>query len=337
MSKRFGFLSLLLALTALLTACGAVPVTQAPTLAPTAVPTLAPTAVPTLAPTAVPTRTPAQAQTITDDLGRTITLAATPERIVSLAPSVTEMLFAIGAGSQVVGNTKFCNYPPEATALTEIGGFSAKSISIEAIVELQPDLVIAGTASQLAVIEQLAPFNIPAVVLAPASFNDVYTSIIRIGTLTGRTEAAEQLVNSMRTRVDTVLAKVATIPDSARPTVFWEVFDDPLTTSSQTTFIGQMIELVGAKNIFADTDEDYPQVSVEAIIERNPQVILGSARAGQATTTDTIRQRPGWMGIQAIREQRVYLFDSDIVSRPGPRLVDAIEAVATALYPDTFR
>jgi len=333
------YLSLLAILAIALAACGAAPAAQPPTPLPTGTapaPTQAPT---TPAPTVVPTTVSATAVapiSVTDDLGRTVTLDAVPRRIVSLAPSVTEILFAIGADPRVVGNTRFCNYPPEAADLPEIGGFSASSISIEAIVGLEPDLVIAGTARQQPVVEQLEQLGVPVVVLAPASVDAVYASILQVGVLTGNSDEAMQVVATMQDRIAAVADVVATIPDTERPTVYWEVFNDPLTTTGPNTFIGQMMALIGATNIFADASEDYPAISPETVFERNPQVILGPDSQGDLLTAEALSERPGWADIQAVRDGRVYTLDGDIISRPGPRLADAIESLAATLYPAAF-
>jgi len=330
-------LSLPAMLLIVLAACSVPPSTQPPTTISTAAPTQVPPTDISLAPptpSAIPTAdTAAGAIMVTDDLGRNVTLDAVPQRIVSLAPSVTEILFAVGAGPQVVGNTRFCNYPPEADGLPEIGGFSVSSISVEAIVGLNPDLVIAGTAGQRPLVEQLEQLDLPVVVLAPDSFAAVYASITQVGTLTGTVAAAEQVVATMQERVAAVTDVVATIPAAERPSVYWEVFNDPLTTTGPDTFIGQMIELAGATNIFADATEDYPQISAESVLERDPQVIIGPDSQAERLTVDALSERPGWADIQAVRNGRIYLLDGDIVSRPGPRLADAIAALAAALYP----
>lgn len=327
-----------------LAACGA-PALQssAPTAAPVVQASVAPTIAPQSTPlsisaaeTTVALTTAAAPVTITDDLSRNVTLNTTPQRIISLAPSVTEILFAVGAGSQVVGDTKYCNYPPEADALPEIGGFSAKSISVESIVGLQPDLVIAGTTNQKSVVDALEQLSVPVVVLAPDSFDAVYRSITQVGTITGHTQEAEKVVAAMQKRVEAVTTTIASVPVTDRPSVFWEVYNDPLTTSGPNTFIGQMIELVGATNVFADATEDYPQVNAEAIIERNPAVILGPSSQSGVFSAEAIAQRPGWTDIQAVRDGRVYTLDGDSTSRPGPRLADGLEALAKALYPAVF-
>ncbi len=336
MRAHFCRLTVLIALAAILNACGS-PSAAQPTAAPVvAAPTTAPTTMPTAAPPTVPTSVPTAALEVTDALGRRITLDRVPLRIVSLNPSVTEILFAVGAGPQLVGNTRFCNFPPEAAALPEIGGVTTRTISVEAIVDLTPDLVLAGTASQAPVVEALEELGIPVIVFAPNSFEDVYANIEQAGYLTGNTLQAAEVVTAMRARVDAVTAVVAAVPAAERPTVFWEVFDEPLMTAGPDTFIGQMIDLVGANNIFADAAEDYPQVSAEAIVERNPQVILGPDSHAEKLTPEMVAQRPGWSTIQAVETGQVFLLDADMTSRPGPRLADALEALARALYPPRF-
>ncbi len=294
---------------------------------------------PTPAPTPVPA-TPAPAKpaasfplSITDNLGREVTLTAQPQSIVSLAPSNTEILFAVGAGDQVVGVTQFCNYPPEATTREQIGGFSAKTISVEKIVALKPDLVLSVGKIQQPVIESLEQAKIAVVALDPQTFDDVYANILLVGQLTGHEEEATKVVAQMKDRIAAVQARAKDVPADQRPSVFWEVWDEPLMTAGPTTFTGQMIELAGAANIFSDVKEQYPQVSAEEVISRNPAVILGPDSHAEALTTEKVKSRPGWGDIQAVQDGRIYLINGDIASRPGPRLADGVEAIADALYP----
>jgi iron complex transport system substrate-binding protein len=270
-------------------------------------------------------------------MGREVTLKAVPRRIVSLAPSNTEVLFAVGAGDQVVGVTKYCNYPPEAQTREQIGGFAADTISVETIVALEPDLVLAIGESQRPVIEALEQVGIPVVALMASTFDDVYANIEQVGELTGHQEEATQVVAEMQKRVDTVTTVVAAIPQEERLPVFWEIWDEPLMTAGPSTFAGQAIELAGGVNIFADVTEDYPQVSAEEVVKRNPAVILGPDTHGDKLTPEQVIQRPGWDQIEAVQEGRIHLIQGDIVSRPGPRLAEGLEAVAHALYPDLFK
>jgi iron complex transport system substrate-binding protein len=319
---------LLLALT--LIACGAATPTTTP-----ASQAFQPTAQPT-ATLAVPAASD-YPLTLTDGLGRGLTLAAAPARIVSLAPSNTEILFAVGAGDAVVGVTKYCTFPEAATKIEQIGGFSAKTISVEAIVALKPDVVFSGDESQQPVIEALEQAGIPVIALKAATFEDVYANIALAGRATGHAAEAEQVVAAMRERVAAVSAKAATIPADQRRLVFYEVFDEPLMTAGPGTFIGQMIELAGAVNVFADASAEYPEISAEEVVARQPEVIVGPQSHADKLTAEVIAARPGWGGLAAVRDNQIVIIDGDSVSRAGPRLAEALEALAASLYPDVFK
>jgi iron complex transport system substrate-binding protein len=273
--------------------------------------------------------------TLTDDLGREVTVEAEPERIVSLLPSNTEILFAIGAGDQVVGVTSYCNYPEEATTREQVGGITNKSLSVETIVALEPDLVLA-SGSQDEIIPTLEETGLIVIALKPATFDDIFANIEMVGQATGHTDQATVLTADLRSRVEAVSTKVNTIPADSRPTVFYEVWHDPLMTAGPKTFIGQLIELAGGKSIFDEVSEDWPQVSAEVILARNPDVILGPDSHGEELTVEKISARTGWANITAVQNEQIYILDGNAISRPGPRIVDMLEEVARDLYPDLF-
>ncbi len=303
---------------------------------------MAPTPTPVPSPTtqeAPATPTPAPYPlTVTDDLGREVTIPGRPDKIISLAPSNSEILFAVGAGDQVVGVTQYCNYPPEACQAKEvIGGFSPKSMSIEKILALEPDVVFSAGSFHMPVIEALEKAGVPVVALDPQGFEGIYDDILLVGQITDHAEEAEALVADMKARVAAVTAAVADIPAEERLKVFYEVWDEPLMTAGPDTFIGQMIELAGGVNIFGDMEEQYPQVSAEVVIERNPDVILGPDSHADALTPEKIAARPGWENIKAVQTGRIYTVNGDIVSRAGPRVVDALETIAQLLYPERFQ
>ena len=279
----------------------------------------------------------ASPQTFIDALGRTVKIAAKPMRIVSLAPSVTEILFAIGAGPQVVGRTKFCNYPPEAISLPTIGGFSAKSISVEAILDLEPDLVVAGSKSQKDVVAALEAQGVSVFTLAPETLTDIEADIQTLGEITGNAASARTLVETMQSRIDAVTTKVKTIPAEKRLRVFYEVWHEPLTTTSRSTFIGELLTLAGATNIFNDLTETYPEVSAEQIIESDPQIILGPSSHSDQLTAAVIAARPGWDKLAAVKSGAIYIVDAETISRAGPRVVDALESIVGFLYPELFK
>lgn len=285
-------------------------------------------------PTAMPADFPV---TRTDDMGREITVSALPQRVISLAPSNTEILFAVGAGDQVVGVTEFCNYPPEAQTRETVGGLSAKTISIEKIVSLEPDLVFSVGELQRSVIEALDQAGIPVFALDPEGIDGVYKNIEMVGRLTGHEAEAANVVTEMKDRIAAVTEKTQAIPEDERPAVFYEVWHEPLMTAGPTTFIGKLIELAGGENIFAGVSEEYPQVSAETIVQHDPEVILGPDSHAEELTAEKIKARPGWEDIEAVQEGRIYLVDGDMVSRPGPRLVDILEVIAQDFHPDLFR
>ena len=273
---------------------------------------------------------------IIDSVGREVVIDAPPARIVSLAPSITESLYAIGAGDLLVGRTEFCDYPEEASVLPTIGGFSSSSISVEAITDLEPDLVIGGSTYQADLIDALESAGIQVIILEPNSLEEIMDSLQTLGDITGHSAEASSLLDEMQTRINAVTQVVETIPEEERVSVFYEVWNDPYMTTTNQTFIGELINMAGGVNIFADLGEDYPSISSEEVIEKDPQVILGPSNHGDQLTSEIIAEREGWRGLSAVQNSRIYIIDGNIVSRAGPRVVDALEAIAQALYPQSF-
>ena len=290
-------------------------------------------------PTAVPTAVPEpefSPVTFTDDLDREIVIEEPPLRIVSLAPSITEMLFGIGAGDLVVGRTDYCDYPPEVEALPSIGGFSASSISIETIIDLEPDLVIGGATRQAEVIEALDVAGIPAFVLQRETIGGTLETLQLLGFVTDHSLEASDLVSEMQTRINTVVETAAAIPEEERVTVFYEVWHEPLMTTTSQTFIGEMIELAGGINVFGELEETYPSISAETIIDYDPLVILGPSSHGDQLTVEMISAREGWGDMTAVQNEAVFIIEGTVISHTGPRIVDALDLIAAALYPEYF-
>jgi iron complex transport system substrate-binding protein len=274
--------------------------------------------------------------TVHDVLGRRVTIPAPPRRIVSLAPSITEQLFAVGAGDRIVGVTLYDNYPPQVRRLERVGGYVAKSLSVEKILSLRPDLVLARGEIQRGVIEALERLRLPVVALEPSTFDEVYATLTLLGRLTDQARQAARVVADMQRRVARVRHKVAAIPPPRRVSVFYKGYVEPLLTAGPSTFIGRMIDLAGGINIFADLTERYPQISAEEVLRRNPDIILEPASNGTPLGSEPALQRPGWRHLAAVQHGRVYLLDDDLVSRPGPRLAEALEEIAAMLYPALF-
>lgn len=296
----------------------------------------APASTPTEAPASVSTEAPAAADgsTFTDAMGREITLAAIPERIVSLAPSNTEILFAVGAGDQVVGRDEFSDYPAEAAAIESIGG-SMGEYSVEAIVALEPDLVLAAEINTPELVKQLEDLGLVVYYLGnPVTLEEMYTNLETVAALTGHD--ASELVSSLQARVAAVDEKI--MPLSARPNVFYEIdASDPSKpyTYGPGTFGQLLIERAGGFNVGGVASDAYPQLSLEQIVIANPSIIvLGDLMWG--VTPEFVLERAGWETIEAVKSNQIFPFDDNLVSRPGPRLVDGLEALAKILHPDVF-
>ncbi len=336
--KRIRFIPiLLLTLALVLSACGPAPTpTPTPTpVPPTATPTpVPPTPTPTpVPPTPTPTPTPAPfPMTITDMAGREVTIEAEPQAIVSLAPSNTEILFALGLGDRVVGVTEFCNYPPEAQEKPKVGGFS--DVNTEKVVELAPDLILATSLHLSEVVPALEKLGLTVVVIDPPDVPAVLEGIKLVGKITGREEEAKALTAAMRKRIDAVAKAVE---GREKPRVFWELSSD-LWTAGPGSFINDLIERAGGENIAAEAEAPWVQLSSEAIVAADPEVIfLADHPFGESA--ETVAARPGWSEISAVVNDRIIELSQeeiDITSRPGPRIVDALEMVAKVLHPDAF-
>ena len=254
-----------------------------------------------------------------------LTLDVQPMRIISLSPTSTEMLYAIGAGAQVVAVDEYSNYPAEAVALgTMLSGFEP---NIEAISGFTPDLVIASyDPGSLA--EQLGSLNIPLFIAnAPTNLDSVYEQIEQIGMLSGHVTEADELVASMQTEID---AAVAAVVVPATPLSYYYELDDTYYSVTSNTFIGQLFNLFGLRNIAdnAEAGNDYPQLSAEAIVSSNPDMIFLADTKCCAQSAVTVAARDGWGGLNAVVAGNITELDDDIASRWGPRIVELIAIIS---------
>jgi len=270
----------------------------------------------------------------TDSSGKTVSLPKAAARVVSLAPASTEALFAVGAN--VVGDTTYCLYPPEAVNVTKIGGFSAKSMSIEKILSLRPDLVVSTGSIHQSVTDELARFGIPSFAYSPGNFDEIAAGIVSIGTLVGRKETAILVASALLEKIAKVKRVADAIPAAERLSVFWEVYDEPLMTCGTSTFQHAIVEAAGGKDIFSDLSGSWPRISSEEVIQRAPQVIMGADDHGDKLTLASVSARPGWNLIPAVRSRSIILLPTALVSGPGPRIADGVLAAAKALYPRYF-
>jgi iron complex transport system substrate-binding protein len=282
----------------------------------------------------VPAAEEATDRVAVDRLNREVRFKATPQRIISLMPAATELMYAIGAGPQLVGVTKNCNYPAEAETLERVGGGTMESISREKIVSLKPDLVLCKWDHHQPLMETLEQFNIPALAIGPETLEQLFGEATMLGDVTGHTEEATQLIAEMRLRLEKINARVDLIPLSQRRKVFYEVWDDPLMTAGPGSFIGEALRLAGMENIFEDATANYPKVSDEVVVARNPDVIFSPSTHASRVSLEKMLQRQGWGEVKAIKEKQVFIVNGDHISRCGPRLLDAIEEMVSLAYPN---
>jgi iron complex transport system substrate-binding protein len=264
-----------------------------------------------------------------DALGRSFPFRGRAERIVSLSPSVTEILFAIGAGDQVVGVTEFCTYPPEAADRDKVGGFSGATISVERIAALKPDLVFLSADMHERILSFLERLGIPSFAVEPRSFEEIYTTIALIGGLTGKASGAEEVIAAMREKIGRA---EKSWQGKEKPRVFWEVWDEPLLTAGGPTFINEAISLGGGTNIFSDVNEQWPEVSAEQVLLRSPQWLLAADDHGTILDPGTLARRTGWGTLPAARPGYQGLVPADMINRYGPRLADAVLIISGILH-----
>ena len=276
-----------------------------------------------------------QVITVIDRVGRSVTIDHIPQRIVSLTPSTTELLFAIGAGSSVVGATKHCNYPAEATEIPRVGSGLLEGTSREAILALNPDLVLCKWDTHEPLVALFERVGIPTINLGAETLDELFGEARLLGRATGHEQQAEALIKQMTERRDRLIKRVATLAPGQQRSVFYEVWDDPLMTAGSKSFIGELLHMGRMKNIFEDTNVPYPRVSSEVVVDRNPDVILAPSSDMKQVEIARLASRPGWANIKAITKKQVYTINGDEVSRCGPRLLNALEQMIDAVYPET--
>jgi iron complex transport system substrate-binding protein len=264
---------------------------------------------------------------VVDDLRRTVNLARPAERIVSLAPSITECLFVLGAADQVKGVTDYCNYPPEARLKPHVGGMI--NPSIEAVVGLEPDLIVLSMEGNIREdFRRLTSFGTPVFVSNPRTLEGIYRSLRALGTLTGREDSARHFVAGLRSRENAIRSAAEGRPPVR---VLLMVSVQPLMCAGGNTFIDELLRVAGGTNLASRAHGTYPSYSRENVITDDPEVIIvmSDILARGATLTALF---PEWGSVDAVRNGRVFRLDADIVSRPGPRALDALEKLFHILH-----
>ncbi len=271
---------------------------------------------------------------VTDDFGREVAVSQPVERIVSLAPSHTEILFDLGLEDQLVAVTDHDNFPPEVEEYPSVGGFGEPSL--EAVLDHEPDLVLASSIHQETV-ESLEQMEIAVLVLDEQTVEGLWENILTIGQAAGVEQVAAGRVESLQAEVEQAIAPVADLAEEERPLVYYELWHDPLMTAGPDTYVHDLINLAGGRNLAADADKAWPEYSMEIIVERDPEVILRTEteHGEEAVRPEDIAKRPGWSDISAVQTGRIFLVDDDLMSRPGPRLVEILPQLVELFHPET--
>jgi iron complex transport system substrate-binding protein len=272
-----------------------------------------------------PVQTPTQY--VVDDLGRLVAINGTPQRIISLAPSNTEILFALGLGDEVVGVTMYCDYPPEAQDKEKVGDYYGPDI--EKIIALQPDLVLATDFHRFDLIPALEQQGIAVFAVAPQTLDDVLESIQKIGEITGKEAEASQLVNGMRDKIEAIEEQTKDLEQ--KPSVLYVTWHDPMWTVGSNTWIDDLINIAGGVNIFSENFEGGAMVQIEWVILHNPEIIITSE-----WSYDWALNATELASTNASQTGRIYTFDDDLAQRPGPRLVEGLDWFASLIHPEIF-
>ncbi len=262
---------------------------------------------------------------ITDGRGRNVTVPQPVERIVSLAPSSTEILFALGLGEKVVGVDQASNYPPEAQDKTIVGGYGG--FNLEVITVLDPQLILASDINAAKLVGNLENRSFAVVVLVPSGVYGVLEDIELVGSITGTASEAEELVSNLTARVETITNLTLGVET---PSVYIEL-DNNLYTFGPGSFGDDMLGLAGGENIAGSMGSPMPKLDEEFVVSSSPQIIITVF-----TPVEEIKSRPGWSDISAVQNDKVFAVDGDLISRPGPRIVDGLEELAHLIHPELF-
>ena len=275
---------------------------------------------------------PDSALSVVDDAGHAVRLEHPARRIVALVPAVTETVIAVGAGGRLVGRTDY-DRGEMVERLPSVGG--GLDPSIEKLVSLHPDLVLGWeTSGRPELRDRLTALGIPVFSIKTEDTTDVFRAVRNLGRLTGRTRAADSLAASLRGELEAVRASVA---GAARPTVFYMAWNDPPLTAGPRTFVSQVIEVAGGRNVFADQAALWPTVSIEEIVRRQPEYVVVPRGEQGAERVEAMKRAPGWRELRALREGRGVMVPAEVVNQPGPRLGEAARAMRDAIHPELRR
>ena len=271
------------------------------------------------------------ALTITDDYGEKVTIPNNIQRIVSLSPSTTEILFAVGLGDKIVGIDEYSDYPEETKGITKIGSYLTPNLEI--IVSLKPDLVFVSDMTSKDDVENLKEKGLIVVALAPITIDEIIQDIRLVGAISDNAAEANNLADSLEERIDLVTSKTNN-SNLDRPRVYIEYF--PYWTYGPGSFGNDLISMAGGTNIAASTATEYPEITTEFIVASNPEIIILTIGPMTSTSVEDIITRIGWDSLDAIKNDEIFTIDDNIISRPGPRMVNALERLAEIIHPELF-
>ena len=272
----------------------------------------------------------AMAGLVTDQLGRKVLIPENPQRIISLAPNITEIIFALNRENLLKGVTLHCDYPVEAKKLPRVGSYVG--LDLEKIISLKPDLCIAiKDGNPKSVIDRLESFGIPVYAVDPRNLDSVMETILSIGGLLGAGERADILIRNMRSRIGHVQNLVAAV--SHRPGVFFQIGTAPVVSVGTRTYIHELITLAGGVNVTAG-DTPYPRFSREQLIALSPDVVIITSMTGSDAFEQVLAEWNKWPQIQAVRNKRIYMADSDLFDRASPRLIEGLEVLVKLIHPE---
>jgi len=271
--------------------------------------------------------------TIEDVTGESVVIPAEPKRIISLAPNVTEILFALGLEGKVVAVTKWDNYPPDVQDKVEYAFEDALNPNLEQIIRLNPDLILWSGISAHQVIQPIRQLGIPMVIFDPQNIEETYETIERVGVITNTQAKAEEIVGQMKAKEAMIKEKVAALSPDQKPRVWIEV-DGELYTAGKGTFLNELLERAGGINIVEA--QGWVRFNSEQVIAKNPDVIFVTYGYYDKDAIAKVLNRPGWENVEAVKNKKVIELDNDILNRAGPRIIDGLEQMAKALHPDLF-
>ena len=272
-------------------------------------------------------------RTFKDEVGKEVTFPFPPKRIVSLAPNITEILFALGLDKEIVGVSIHCNFPEKARTKVRVGSYIR--LDFEKIISLNPDLILAtGAGNTRGMVDRLGELGFSTYVIYPKNFGDILKNIVHIGQVVNREKEASVIIEGMKKRSQAVIELAKGIP---RPKAFIQIGDAPMVTVGKGSFADDLIRLAGGENIAEKEKEVYPRLGMEEILKRSPEVIVISSMKPNGDYQKIFQEWNRWKTIPAVKNGRVHIMDSDLIDRPSPRIIDGLEELARILHPERFK